>query len=212
MITTIIFDLDGLLADTEPLQMQAYQQALLLHGILLTDEQYAQHWIRAGLGIEQFVAERRLNLATSVVRQQKKQLYQELLATCLHAMPGAAELIERLHARKRLAVASCSFRADVVQVLQRLGFAGYMEVIAAREDVEQAKPAPEIFLYVAGKLKVEPSECLVLEDAEKGILAASRAGMQSIAIPNRYTRDNDFSMATYVAESLWEVEGLVDTF
>jgi HAD superfamily hydrolase (TIGR01509 family) len=209
MITTIIFDLDGLLADTEPLQMQAYRQALLTYGVMLTDDEYAQHWIRAGLGIDQFVADRRLSIAPALVRQQKVQRYQALLETSLHAMPGTLDLLERLHRRKRLAVASSSFRDNVEQVLHRLNFARYFDVVAAGEDVEHGKPAPDIFLYTARRLEVEPSECVVVEDAEKGILAAKRAGMKSIAVPNRHTLDNDFSAASYVVNSLLEVECLL---
>ena len=210
MSTTIIFDLDGLLADTEPLQMQAYQQALRMYGVTLTDDEYARHWIRAGLGIDQFVANRRLPIVPAAVRQQKKQYYQALLDTSLHAMPGALKLLERLYRRKRLAVASVSFRDNVEQILQRLDFARYLDAVVTGEDVEHGKPAPDIFLYTARQLKVEPSECVVIEDAEKGILAAKRAGMKSIAVPNRHTLDNDFSAAAYVVNSLLEVENLLE--
>ncbi|MGC1376298.1 MAG: HAD family phosphatase [Anaerolineales bacterium] len=210
MITTIIFDLDGLLADTEPLQMQAYQQALLMHGVMLTDDEYARHWIRAGLGIDQFVADHRISIAPNLVRQQKARRYQALLETSLHAMPGAWELLERLYRRKRLAVASASFRDNVEQILRSLDFSRYFDVVAAGDDVEHGKPAPDIFLYTARQLKTEPSECVVIEDAEKGILAAEHAGMKSIAVPNRHTLDNDFSAASYVVNSLSEVERLLE--
>ena len=210
MITAVIFDLDGLLADTEPLQMQAYQQALLTHGVMLTDDEYAQHWIRAGLGIDQFVANRRLSIVPALVRQQKAQRYQALLETSLRPMPGALNLLERLHRRKRLAVASASFRDNVEQILQRLDFARYLDAVVAGEDVEHGKPAPDIFLDAARRLEVEPFECVVIEDAEKGILAAKHAGMKSIAVPNRHTQDNDFPAASYVVKSLSEVENLLE--
>lgn len=209
MITTVIFDLDGLLADTEPLQMQAYQQALSEHGVVLTEDEYAQHWIRAGRGIDEFVADHQLSLVPAMVRRRKAQLYQSLLAASLRAMPGAPEMLEQLYQHKRLAVASSSPRSVVTQILQRLDFVRYLEMIAAREDAERAKPAPDIFLHVARRLAVEPSECVVVEDAEKGIVAAKQAGMCSIAVPNCYTRDNDFSAATYTVGSLSEVERLL---
>lgn len=211
MISTIIFDLDGLLADTEPLQMQAYQQALLTHGITLTDDEYAQHWIRAGLGIDQFVANRQLPIVPALVRQQKAQRYQALLDTSLRPMPGALQLLKRLHRRKRLAVASASFRNNVEHILHRLDFARYLDVVVTGEDVQHGKPAPDIFLYAARRLEVKPSECVVIEDAEKGILAAKHAGMKSIAVPNRHTQDNDFSAASYVVNSLLEVESLLES-
>jgi len=210
MITSVIFDLDGLLADTESLQMLAYQQVLLAHGVVVTDREYARHWIREGKGIDEFVAGRGLSLAPGLLRQEKAEIYQELLESSLQAMPGAADLLARLQHRKRLALASSSTRTAVAYILQRLDFAGYFGVIATREDVERVKPAPDIFLHVAGQLGAPPAECVVIEDAEKGIVAAQRAGMQSIAVPNRFTQDNDFSAASAVAGSLGEVESLLE--
>ena len=67
------------------------------------------------------------------------------------------------------------------------------------------KPAPDIFLLAARLLRVDPAECLVFEDAEKGVIAAHRAGMRCIAVPNDFTRHHDFSMATRVCASLREV-------
>ena len=210
MINTVIFDLDGLLADTETLHMRAYQQALLAYGAEVSDEDYARHWIRAGLGIGEFAAERKLPLPQQAVRQRKYEVYRELLETSLQAMPGAEELLERLHGRKRLTVATSGLRTDVEYILRRLCFQEYFELVATREDVQEAKPAPDVFLFVASRLTVMPAECVVIEDAEKGIIAAHRAGMKSIAVPNRYTQDNDFSSASHVAGSLLEVEGLLE--
>lgn len=206
MITTLIFDMDGLLADSEPLQARAYQQALQAFGVTITEEEYARHWIRDGLGIQQFVESRKLPLAAGDVRREKAQIYQRLVKTSLRPMPGAEEVLARLSRRYRLALASGSKRADIMLVLERLGFTGCFEVIAAHEDIARGKPAPDIFLFAAERMGVKPEECLVVEDAEKGILAAQRAGMLSVAIPNALTRENDFSAATYVVGSLWEVE------
>ena len=210
MINTVIFDLDGLLADTETLQMRAYQQTLLTYGIVVTDTDYARHWIRAGLGIDEFVTYQQLSLTPNTVRQQKAELYQELLKTSLQAMPGAPELLAQLYRRKCLAVASSSTRAAVDYILRSLNFTKYFDVIAAREDAKLGKPEPDIFLYVAKRLGVAPTVCVVIEDAEKGIVAAQRAGMKSIAVPNQYTQDNDFSAASAVVSSLSEVERLVE--
>jgi len=210
MIEAVIFDLDGLLSDTETLHMLAYQQALCQFGVLISDEAYARHWIRDGLGIAEFVADHRLNLDPAVVRQRKAELYDGLLETSLRAMPGARELVQRLQGRTRLAVASSSYRANVARVLQGLGLETCFEVVAGGEDVKRLKPAPDVFLHVAHKLGVPPSACLALDDAEKGIVAAARAGMRSIAVPNRYTRDNDLSAATWVAASLSEAGSIID--
>ena len=86
-----------------------------------------------------------------------------------------------------------------------LEIAHYFQVIVSGLDVDQVKPAPDIFLKAAHDLGVEPSECLVLEDAEKGVIAAHRAGMRCIAVPNLYTRQHDFSKATKICSSLKEI-------
>ena len=120
-------------------------------------------------------------------------------------MPGALELIETLHGKKRLALATSSFRENAELVLRRLDLARYFEAIATNESVARVKPHPDLFLYVAERLGVDASECVVLEDAEKGVLAAHAAGMKVIAVPTRETRGNDFSKATRVVSSLVEV-------
>ena len=78
----------------------------------------------------------------------------------------------------------------------------YFEVIAGRQSVARSKPYPDIFLYVAEMLGVQPWNCLVIEDAEKGILAADSAGMKSVAVPNAQTKHHDFSKAALVTPSL----------
>ena len=121
-------------------------------------------------------------------------------------MPGALELLEALHGRVRLGLASSARRNPVGLVLRTLAMARYFEVIATYEDVApHIKPLPDVFLLVAQRLRVSPRECVVIEDAEKGILAAHHAEMKSIAVPNHHTRDNDFSKATLIVSSLQEV-------
>jgi HAD superfamily hydrolase (TIGR01509 family) len=205
MISTVIFDLDGLLTDTERLHCRAYRQTLAEVGVTLTEKEYAEHWIRRGLGIADFVRARGLDFLPDELRRRKSQLYEVLLDTHLQFRPGALGLLQRLRGRKRMALAS-SARSDAVQgVLKRLNIGRYFMVIATGADVARLKPHPDIFLHVAQRLRVSASECLVLEDAEKGVLAARAAGMKVIAVPQPLTQDNDFSKATRVLRSLEDV-------
>src|SRR2546430_1530055 len=206
MITTVIFDLDGLLVDTEPLHCRAYQETLLAQGATLTEAEYIEHWVRTGKGIVDWVTLHGLNLDPHKVRAQKSQRYLELLASSLRPMEGALELLETLAGKKTLALASSSYRDAVDGVLQGLHLADYFEVIVSGLDVPAVKPAPDIFIAAALQAGATPSECIVLEDAEKGIVAASRAGMRSIAVPNAHTRHHDFSRATRVCSSLKEID------
>ena len=205
MISTVIFDLDGLLADSEKLHRQAYQDILVKYGITVSNFEYEDHWIRAGKGIDDFAREKDLNLNVDSVRGEKAKRYRQLVEETLEPMPGALSLLEKLVGKKTCALASSSYRDAVDCVLAKLDIAKYFVVIATKANVERLKPFPDIFVYVAENLNVQPSSCVVIEDAEKGVIAASEAGMKCIAVPNEHTRNNDFSRATLVVSSLKEV-------
>jgi HAD superfamily hydrolase (TIGR01509 family) len=204
-ISAAIFDLDGLLADTECLHCRAYQMALSEHGVELLDADYAEHWVRFGNGIADWVTLRGLTLDPHALRLRKAGHYLDLLASSLRPMEGALELLETLSGKMRVALASSSYRDAIDGVLAGLGIGRFFEVIVSGHDVAQVKPAPDIFLKAAGDLGVAPAQCLVFEDAEKGVIAAHRAGMRCIAVPNEYTRHHDFSKATKICSSLKEI-------
>jgi HAD superfamily hydrolase (TIGR01509 family) len=204
-IHAVIFDLDGLLADTECLHCRAYQMALLEHGIELEDTDYGEHWVRLGKGIADWVTMQDLNLDPHALRVRKAQHYLDLLASSLRPMDGAVDLLKFFQGKTKIALASSSYRDAVDGVLAGLGIARFFDVIVSGLDVERVKPAPDIFLKAANQLEVEPANCLVLEDAEKGVIAAHRAGMRCIAVPNDYTRHHDFSKATQICSSLREI-------
>ncbi|HET9917602.1 MAG TPA: HAD family phosphatase [Candidatus Binatia bacterium] len=205
MITTAIFDLDGLLADTEPLHCRAYQLALFEHGVQLTAEDYGDHWVRCGKGIHEWLRQHSFDLDPMVLRARKAIHYQDLLQSSLRAMDGAEALLDRLAGNMRIGLASSSYRDAVDGVIHGLGIANYFDTIVSGLDVARVKPAPDIFLEAAHRLGVDPAECAVLEDAEKGVLAAHAAGMRCVAVPNDFTQDHDFSKATCVCSSLNDV-------
>jgi HAD superfamily hydrolase (TIGR01509 family) len=205
MITSIIFDLDGLLADTERLHCRAYQAALMEHGHGVSEMDYAEHWVRSGKGISDWLDLHGLDLDPHALRARKSQHYLDLLDSSLRPMEGAVELLNTLRGKFKIALASSSYRDAVDGVLAGLGIARFFEVIVTGLDVPQVKPAPDLFLKAAKDLGVRPAECLVVEDAEKGVVAAHRAGMRCIAVPNDYTRHHDFSKATGVCRSLAEI-------
>ncbi len=172
MITTVIFDLDGLLADTEPLHFRAYQDVLQPKGTTLTKSEYIEHWVRAGKGIREWVTDHRLDLNSVQLRVQKSKRYLKLLASSLRPMDGSLELLETLYGNKTLALASSAFRDAVNGVTEGLNIAHYFKVIVSGSEVPNVKPAPDIFLAAASQAGAAPPECVVVEDAEKGVLAS----------------------------------------
>ena len=101
--------------------------------------------------------------------------------------------------------ASADMSAQPIAVLQGLDIVHYFNAVISGLDVARVKPAPDIFLAAARAVGAIPSECLVLEDAEKGVLAAHEAGMVCIAVPNEHTRHHDFSRAMRICASLNEI-------
>ena len=205
MITAVICDLDGLLADTEKHHIRAYRETLAEYGVDLSQEEYIDHWNRNGRGVAQYIEIHGLDLDAVEVRSQKAVRYRELVRSEGEAMPGAVSFLRRFQDVKRLALASNSFRRDIDLVIGKIGVADFFETLVSGGDFERAKPEPEIFLKAAEFLGVEPPGCVVIEDSQMGVVAAHRAGMKCIAVPNKYTASSDFSKATIMVSSLDEI-------
>ena len=121
-------------------------------------------------------------------------------------MPGAHKLIKELkEAGVKIAIASSSIPKDIERVLKQLELFDEFDVIVSGTEVARSKPAPDVFLEAARQLAMEPSSCVVLEDAEAGVKAGNAAGMKVVAVPNQFTAHNDFSLADKVIKSLEEL-------
>jgi beta-phosphoglucomutase-like phosphatase (HAD superfamily) len=125
MISAILFDLDGLLADTEKLHLQAYKEILGAHGIELCDAEYEEHWIRLGKGVRELVQERGLDVDPAMLRKEKAVRHAHLVATEADPMPGALDLLNALYGKKTLALASSSYSDSVKAAVSVLGITSY---------------------------------------------------------------------------------------
>ncbi|MEA1981508.1 MAG: HAD family phosphatase [candidate division Zixibacteria bacterium] len=205
MITTIICDLDGTLVNTECHHMSSYQEVFKKYNINLSDEEYRVHWIRDGKTIREFVKKHNINHDPKELHRQKSIIYKQKIESNLDLCEGAFEFLENIKNDFRLALATNSFYEFTNIILQKTNIKKFFNIIVTRDKIKSLKPDPEIFIKTAELLNVNVSDCLVLEDAQKGIEAASAAGMKSIAIPNIYTFDNDFSKADLILKSLKEI-------
>jgi len=185
MIEAFIFDLDGVLTDTAEYHFLAWKRLADEEGLSFSrddNEKLRGVSRRASLDLilkGQNVPEENIQ----EMMERKNGYYRSYLETVSEKdlLPGAVELLDYLKERGyRLALASASKNAPTV--ISKLGIAGYFEVIADGNSVEKTKPAPDLFLYAAEQLKLEPQVCLVVEDAEAGIAAARAAGMHTIGI------------------------------
>jgi len=201
----VIFDLDGVLIDSEGLYYRAYSEVLKPYGVTVSRAEYEEYWIAQGNGPEYVVAKYNLPVSPDELRQLRSPLYLQFLETEVTLMPHVKEALTRLVPRFSLTVATNSNREHLDFVLRRFGIDRFFLVTVARQDYRGAKPLPDAFLTAAEKLGLPPTRCVVIEDTYKGVLAAANAGMACIAVPNEYTLHNDFSRASLVLPSLAEL-------
>lgn len=203
----VIFDMDGVLVDSEPLTMRAYAQAAAEFGVRLDPEQFAQRVVVAGELVRDFyLASGGRGEDWDRVFARKTQVYRRLVQQELQVMPGARELLEELRAGGvPLALATAASRVTMEVVCGELGLAAYFADAVALEDVARQKPDPEAFLRAAGLLGMPPARCVVIEDAPKGLVAARAAGMRCVVIPGRLCQEQDWGGADLVVRSLEEL-------
>ena len=205
MIEALIFDLDGLLADTESIHYEAYREVLQEYGIILTKNNFIENWTKNGKGIKDFLKNIGSEQNADMLRKMKAMKFKEIAKHRIKEMQGATPLLLRCHNKYKMALATSSNRDTADMVLNALKVQGYFDIVLTRSDTLHPKPSPDIFIKAANLLGSNKSKCLVFEDSPKGIGAAIAAGMQVIAVPNEYTIDFDFSDATLVVNSLDDV-------
>ena len=205
MINTILFDMDGLLVDTEPVMCKSVIDSLKLQGIELSSEDFYKYWTRKGKLIAGFAREKGIDVDVAKYRDDRDIFCSKLIETSNLLMPNAYEAVENLSSEYKLALVSGSPRWTIDRILQNTKLEKFFPIIVGWDDVTSAKPDPEGFLLAAKALEVEAKNCVVIEDAQKGVAAASAANMKAIAIPNRYTKGNDFSEADLILKDISEL-------
>jgi HAD superfamily hydrolase (TIGR01509 family) len=207
----IVFDMDGLMVDSEPVARKGWEIVLASYGRELDQQTYEQI---VGRRLEESAAivrdTYRLPLSPETLAELKDNEMAQLRAEGLPVMPGLHRLVNCLNERNiPWAVATSSRRSYALEVLAQLGLADSCRAVAGGDEVEHGKPAPDIYLLAAERLAVPPEHCLALEDSVPGGLAAVAAGMILAAIPNGHTKAADFPFADYIFDSLESVIPLV---
>ena len=211
-IQAIIFDLDGLMVDSEPLAKQAWSTLLADFGHTLDLET-----THALLGLRLMDSSRlikeRFDLPLSVeqIADRRADIFLTSLPGNLKPMPGLIELLNAVDSRglaRAVATSSPGFYAPVA--LREVGVADGFVAIITGDMVDRGKPNPDIYLQAANALAVCPTECLALEDSPNGVKAAKAAGMRCVAVPNGLSARLDMSEADEVLPSLAAVAANLD--
>lgn len=203
-----VFDMDGVLIDTEPVWRQVEVDVFARVGVTLTDEQLRETW---GMRIEEVVdhwyQERPWNgirphaVQREIVREMVEYVRQ-------HGVPMAGAL-EAINAARsigfRVAIASSSSRELIDAVVERLGIGALIDAVCTADDEDRGKPDPGVYLSAAQALDVMPSLCVAIEDSPVGVSAAVAAGMRCIGVRSHGELSGDISHADLVIDSLVEI-------
>jgi len=207
MIRAIVFDFDGLILDTEEPVYRSWVEVYQAHGEELPFERWVQIVGSTTAGFHpQHHLEERLGrpLAKEVLDRRIGRRTEMILAR--EALPGVVRLIREARAMSlKLGVASSSTSDWVRGHLARLSILESFDCVRCRDDVPNAKPEPDLYLAVLECLGVRASEAIAIEDSPNGVLAAKRAGLRCVAIPNSITARLDLGQADLLLGSLDEV-------
>lgn len=200
-----VFDLDGVLVETEHLQFEGWNVVLAPFGVSLSKTDYLAFAGKSGKLIEKELLVR-FGLAASpgtLLEKKEKWLIHQFSTGPVRKLFFAEEAVRFFIDRQiPVAVASSGPLYEIELKLQRTGLRKYFQVIVSRDDVTHAKPHPEQYQKAVEKLGLKPSQCVAFEDTEFGVESASAAGLSCIAIPHEFTLGQDFSKAVFVANQL----------
>lgn len=203
-LQAVVFDFDGLIADTEAPEFESWRLEFLAHGAALEMTEWSK-CVGAGPGawsVEEHFRQLAPHADLESALRSRHGRFLELSAG-MKPNPGVREWIDDLIAAGiPFAIASSSRSEWVSEHLEKVGLAERFETIWTRDLVEHAKPHPDLYLAACRSLQVDPVNALALEDSSNGALAAKRAGMKAVAVPNAVTAGFDFSHADKVVPSL----------
>ncbi len=212
-IRAIVFDFDGVIANSEPLHFRAYRDVLAQAGVALAEKDYYARYLGyddvgafAQIARDRSIAWTREQIARLV--RQKAMLMEELEASQSVLFPGAADAIRRVAAVWPLAIASGALRPEIERVLQHEDLARYFVAVVGAEDTAASKPAPDPYLRAVELLSretrtvLQAAQCVAVEDSRWGLESAKAAGLRTVAVTHTYGAESLDDVAEYVLPNL----------
>jgi HAD superfamily hydrolase (TIGR01509 family) len=205
---TILWDNDGVLVDTEGLYFRATQAVLATVGIGLSTEQFKVISLRRGESTFRLAAEQGIGIREiACLRAERDRIYAELLGSQSWVVDGAEEVLRSLYGRVGMGVVTSARLRHFEIAHSRGGLLRYLDFFLTREDFQQTKPDPEPYLAAMARHGLQREECIVVEDSERGLAAATAAGLPCLIVLSEWTKEGDFRGACRVLESIQQVPG-----
>ena len=204
MIRAILWDNDGVLVDTEGLYFQAGHEVLATQGVELTHRDFAEQSLKKGLSVFDFLPDQDAELIEEL-RLKRNARYSALLAEGVPVIDGVVETLKTFHGRVQMGIVTGSLRDHFDIVHAQTNLLPFFDFVLVREDYEEAKPHPDAYLTAMRLHGLQPDDCVVVEDSERGCVAAAAAGLRVLAVPNALSKYGDFSSAYKILNSVRDV-------
>ncbi len=210
-IHAVIFDMDGVLVDSEFLHIKAEKKTFSPYGIELSKEEINTYM---GMGVKMMLKSLIQKYSLPLTREALYCIHEKNLSEIfqeeLKMMPGVTEIISYLKNRKiKLAVASSSSLYLINLILQKMHLKSIFDVVLSGEEVANGKPFPDIFIKTAELLNVQPDRCVVIEDSKNGVTAAKNAGMLCIGFKSPNSKNQDINRSDYIVADLIKIKELL---
>lgn len=214
-IKAVLFDMDGLMVDTESLATEAFIHSAKKQGYDMTKEETLMVLGFTTKSIYEFWENYFKNSDVSgkqLVDDHYKYIENVLFTTGPKKMPYIEELLKYLKENNyKVAVASSSNMNHIINNMEKTGLKKYIDEFASGAEVKNGKPAPDVFLLAAERLGVEPKKCLVLEDSKAGVIAGGSAGAKVIMVPDMFKPDDECKEKAYkIVNNLGEVINMLE--
>ncbi len=205
-MTTVIFDMDGVIIDSEPIHHKIEKEIFSELGLQITDEQHKRYTGTASIEMWTEITEtHQLDVSPVDVTRLNHERYLSYIKNLkmLPVVDGVVDLVHNLHKyQKKLVLASSSAREQIEFVLDKLNILDYFPHIVSGAELPKSKPDPMIFLKAAHLSDSKPVQCIVIEDSHHGVTAAKAAGMKCIGFRNPQSGNQDLSQADFIVSGI----------
>ena len=205
----VIFDMDGLIIDSEPIHFEVDMQTMREFGVNISKDELNKYVGTTNeYMLNDLINKYKIQKSIKEILEYKMELtIRRIKETKINAISGIPELLISLkHNNIKTAIGSSSPKELIITVIEKFQLGKYFDCIVSGDEVKEGKPKPDIYLEVSKRIGVNPEECIVIEDSRNGVLAAKNAGMKCFGFRNVNSGNQDLSKADIIVDSIRNID------
>ena len=208
-VKAVIFDMDGVIIDSEPIHFEVDMQTMREFGVNISKDELNKYvWTTNEYMLNDLINKYKIQKSIKEILEYKMELtIRRIKETKINAISGIHELLISLkHNNIKTAIGSSSPKELIITVIEKFQLGKYFNCIVSGDEVKEGKPKPDIYLEVSKRIGVNQEECIVIEDSRNGVLAAKNAGMKCFGFRNVNSGNQDLSKADIIVDSIRNID------